>query len=105
MPRTASKTASIYTRIDPSIKEQAECILATLGIPMSNAVEIFLRQIVIQRKIPFELKAPSVIPVAVGALSKKELDAELQKGVDDINAGRVSSADDVEKTLREEFGL
>ena len=105
MPRTASKTASIYTRIDPSIKEQAEAILASLGIPMSNAVEIFLRQIVIQRKIPFELKAPNQLPVAAGALRKKELDDELQKGIDDINAGRVSDADEVEKTLREEFGL
>ena len=46
-----------------------------------------------------------VIPIAIGSLNKEILDAELQKGVDDINAGRVSSAGEVEKELREEFGI
>ena len=36
-----SKTASIYARVEPEIKEQAEMVLDKLGIPMSNAINIF----------------------------------------------------------------
>ena len=32
-----AKTANIYTRVDPEIKNQAEQILEQLGIPMSTA--------------------------------------------------------------------
>ena len=35
-----AKTANIYTRVDPEIKNQAEQILEQLGIPMST--EFFL---------------------------------------------------------------
>lgn len=40
------------------IKEQAEQVLDQLGIPMSDAVSMFLRQVVLQRGIPFEIKLP-----------------------------------------------
>ena len=44
MPRTSN----IYVRVEPDIKTQAEEILEKLGIPMSNAVSIFLRQVIMQ---------------------------------------------------------
>lgn len=104
MPREATRTASVYTRIDPDTKEQAELILAQLGIPMSNAVGMFLKQIVIQRGIPFEMKLPSARPVVIGDLTKEQFDAEMQLGMDDIQAGRVVSADDVEAEMRRLYG-
>ena len=58
-----ARTANVFTRVDPDIKEQAEVILAQLGIPMSNAVGMFLRQVVMQRVIPFEMKLPTAIPI------------------------------------------
>jgi addiction module RelB/DinJ family antitoxin len=36
-----SKTTSIFTRVEPEIKEQAEMVLNKLGISMSNAINIF----------------------------------------------------------------
>jgi len=104
LPREATRTASVYTRIDPDTKEQAELILAQLGIPMSNAVGMFLKQIVIQRGIPFEMKLPSARPVVIGDLTKEQFDAEMQLGMDDIQAGRVVSADDVEAEMRRLYG-
>lgn len=104
MPREATRTASVYTRIDPDTKEQAELILAQLGIPMSNAVGMFLKQIVIQRGIPFEMKLPSARPIVIGDLTKEQFDAEMQLGMDDIQAGRVVSADDVEAEMRRLYG-
>ena len=38
-------TANIFARVEPEVKEQAEQVLDRLGIPMSNAVGMFLRQI------------------------------------------------------------
>lgn len=105
MARTASKTANVFTRVDPEIKEQAEEILEQLGIPMSNAVGMFLRQVVLQRGIPFEMKLPATAPVAVGALTKEQLDAEIQKGIDDIEAGRVVDAASVEAEMRRLYGV
>ena len=104
MPREATRTASVYTRVDPETKEQAELVLAELGIPMSNAIGMFLKQVVIQRGIPFEMKLPASKPVAIGDLTKEQFDAEMQLGMDDIDAGRVVSCDDVEAEMRRLYG-
>ena len=42
MARSSTRTANIFTRVDPETKEQAESILNQLGIPMSNAIGMFL---------------------------------------------------------------
>ncbi|MBQ9209510.1 MAG: type II toxin-antitoxin system RelB/DinJ family antitoxin [Oscillospiraceae bacterium] len=101
MPREATRTANIYTRVDPETKEQAELILSQLGIPMSNAVGMFLKQVVIHRGIPFDMKLPISRPVVIGDLTKEQFDAQMQLGMDDISAGRVISADEVEAEMRE----
>ena len=53
------RTANIYARIEPEVKEQAETVLAQLGLSISDAINIFLRQIVAQKGIPFYIKLPS----------------------------------------------
>ncbi len=52
-------SATIQTRIDPDVKKQAKRILDTLGISMSEAIGAYLRQIVLSKGIPFELKIPN----------------------------------------------
>ena len=37
----ARKSAYLYVRIEPDVKEQAEGIIAALGIPASNAINMF----------------------------------------------------------------
>ena len=54
----ATKSANLYARIEPDVKEQAEGILAAWGIPASNAINMFYKQIILQRGLPFELKSP-----------------------------------------------
>ena len=105
MARAVTRTANVYTRVDPETKEQAEAILNQLGIPMSNAIGMFLKQIVMQRGIPFDMKLPASVPVAVGSMTKEQFDMELQKGMDDIAAGRVVSADVVEAEMRSLYGV
>ena len=100
-----ARTANVFARVEPEIKEQAENVLDQLGIPMSNAVGMFLRQIVIHRGIPFEMKLPAMRPLAMSELTKEQFDAELMKGMDDIENGRVFSADDVEAEMRRMYSL
>ena len=99
-----ARTANVFVRVEPEIKEQAEAILDQLGIPMSSAVSMFLRQIVLQRGIPFEMKLPEE-PLALGAMTKEEFDYELAKGIKDMLEGNLHSAEDVEEEMRREFGI
>ena len=101
----SAKTANVTARIQPEIKEQAEAILSQLGISPSSAIQMLYSQIVLKKGMPFELKLPSSKPLAVGAMTREELDAELQKGVDSIKAGKVYSADEVDAVLAKEFGI
>ena len=68
MARAATKTANVYTRVDPETKEQS-------------------------------------VPIAIGSMTKEQLDLELQKGMDDIVSSRVIPADDVEAEMRSLYGV
>lgn len=100
-----ARTANIYTRVDPVVKDQAERILEQLGIPMSNAISMFLRQVVLHNGIPFEMKLPARRPLVYGELTKEQFDAEIQKGVDDAASGAVYSADEAEAYMKSRFGI
>ena len=101
----ATKSANLYVRIEPDVKEQAEGILAALGIPASNAINMFYKQIILQRGLPFEVKMPSVRPVDMSALSESELDTELEKGYADIKDGRTREAKKVFFDIRKDYNL
>ena len=75
----ATKSANLYARIEPDVKEKAESILATLGIPASSAINMFYKQIILQRGLPFEVKIPSARPVDISTLSEVEFNEELEK--------------------------
>ena len=102
---TMQRTTSVFARVEPDIKEQAEQILEQLGIPMSNAIGLFLRQIILQRGIPFEMKLPARQPTAIGAMNAGELNAELEKGYKDTIDGRLHDIDDVVADMKKEYGV
>ena len=101
----AAKTANLYARVEPDIKEQAEAILSTLGISASNAINMFYRQIILRQGLPFDVKISRKHPLDMSLLSEKELDAELEKGYADIAAGRMRPAREVFADLRRDYGL
>lgn len=99
-----AKSANLYARIEPDLKEQAEGILSELGIPTSNAITMFYKQIVLQRGIPFEMKLPTARPLDTSALTEEQLHAELEKGFADMAAGRTRPAQAVFEDIRREHG-
>lgn len=66
-----AKTENIYTRVDPEIQNQEKLILEQLGIPMSNTIGIFLRQVIMHNGLPFDMTFPVSKPVTIGSLTKK----------------------------------
>ena len=99
------KSANLYARIEPDLKEQAETILAALGIPASNAITMFYKQIVLQKGLPFDVKLPSNAPVDISTLDEEALNAELEKGFADLEAGRTRDAKSVFDDLRRDYGV
>ena len=71
-----AKTANLYARIEPDLKEQAEGILTALGIPASNAITMFYKQIILHKGLPFDVKLPEATVPDISRLSDAELDAE-----------------------------
>jgi DNA-damage-inducible protein J len=58
-PRKPAKSGFINARIEPKLKKSAEAVLDKIGLSTTEAVTIFLKQVVAQRGIPFELKIPN----------------------------------------------
>jgi DNA-damage-inducible protein J len=54
-----AKTAMTHARLTPEVKRQAELILKKLGISISAAQEVFYRQIIASKGIPFDLRIPN----------------------------------------------
>ncbi len=72
-----SKTTTIQARINPEIKTQAQKILNSLHISMSEAISIYLTQIALHKGIPFEIKVPN--EQTVKTIKKSENGKELHK--------------------------
>ena len=92
----ATKSANLYARIEPDVKEKAESILSALGIPASSAINMFYKQIILQRGLPFEVKIPSARP---------EVNEELEKGYVDMQTGRTKNAKKAFADIRKDYGL
>ena len=76
----ATKSANLYARIEPDVKEKAESILSTLGIPASSAINMFYKQIILQRGLPFEVKIPRLNAETKKAMEETEKGIGLSKG-------------------------
>ena len=100
-----ARTSNIFARVEPEVKEQAELVLEQLGISMSNAIGLFLRQVVLQRGIPFELKIPQSKPLSVSTLTEEQFNAEIEKGLADLTAGRVVSAENVADRMHRDYKI
>lgn len=101
----AQKTATLYARIEPDVKEQAESILSELGIPASNAINMFYKQIIMHRGLPFEVRLPGRRPLELADMGRDELSASLEEGYQDVLAGRTRPVADAFGNMAEEYGI
>ena len=52
------KTATLNIRVNPDVKENAESVLAQLGILMATVIDMYLKQISLVGGIPFSVVLP-----------------------------------------------
>lgn len=101
-----ARTASVFTRVDPEIKVQAESVLNELGISMATAMEIYLRQIAFQRKIPFEIKLQeSNTPTSYGSLSDEEFNELIGKSLKSYSEGLGKGIKEFKEEISKELEL
>ncbi len=81
-----SKNTNINIKTTEDIKKNAGIILTGLGLNMSSAVNLFLKQVINYRGIPFDLRLPN---------------KETLQAMDDIENNRnLESADTVEEMFK-----
>jgi len=73
------KTDVIHMRVSPEIKGEAESILAKLGMSTTDAINIFLSQVILRRGLPFEVRLPSPNEATRKAMSDAENDNDLRR--------------------------
>ena len=72
--------AQISLRIDDEVKKNAEKTLNDIGLSMSTAINIFLKTVVRENRIPFELSADPFY--------SRENTKELERRVANIRSGK-----------------
>eukprot|EP01036_Dinobryon_divergens_P012155 gene12155-16381_t len=60
----ATQTSMLHIRVDDDIKEQATLALTAMGLPVSDAVRLFLRRAVVDQAFPLERKVPNAETLA-----------------------------------------
>ena len=96
---------NINIRTDENLKKQFDAVCDELGLNLSTAVNIFMKTVVRQNRIPFALDAGKSVskPLGLEEISKEELDAKLERGWADYKAGRFRPAEEVFAELEREF--
>jgi len=81
------KSRTLNLRVNPEVKKRTEEVLAQLGIPMSTAIDIYLKQISLTGGIPFAVTLPKVPEgLNMDLMTTNEIRTKIQEGYGDINS-------------------
>lgn len=85
----AKKTSTIHLRVEPDIKEDVEKLLGRLGMSTTDAINIFLNQIILTGGLPFPVKIPEPNKETLAALKeagdiRKKIVTSETKSVEDF---------------------
>ncbi|MBQ8417420.1 MAG: type II toxin-antitoxin system RelB/DinJ family antitoxin [Phascolarctobacterium sp.] len=98
----AAKTANVLARVEPDVKEQAEAIMAQLGIPASVVINMLYKQIIMRKAIPFPLMVVER-PKARDEMSDEEFAREISIGLEQAERGEGVPAREFFKQIRREL--
>ena len=74
-----SKISNIRVKVNNDVKAQAEAVLERLGVSMSDAISVFLKQVIMQNALPFDVKVPFNKLISISDLKEDEFNLELEK--------------------------
>ena len=109
-----NKTSAINIQVDSNVKKEATMVLTDLGLSMSSAINLFLKQVIRKNGIPFEITnvAPNkkILDVVCGLIIKdgkcliaKRKKEDHLKGKWEFPGGRRVGLEDERKTLERAF--
>ena len=75
---------TIQVRLDKKTKTQAQKVFKVLDISMSEAIKLFLRQVALQKGIPFEIKIPNALTDKVLRESEEGTDLHKVSNIDQL---------------------
>ena len=96
------ETTEAYIPVRPHLKEQAEAVLNSLGFELSDAVNIFLHRVIVEGGMPAGLPRPLL---SMDVMTPEQLGAEIQKGLDDLKAGRTITLEELEAEFERDYGI
>lgn len=77
-------TTNMSIRMDTELKKQAEVMLADMGLNMTTAMNMFLRQVVRQGRIPFEIATDVPNAETLAAIEDVNNNRNMSKAYDDM---------------------
>ena len=80
-----AKTDTLHIRVDPSVKEKAEKTLKDLGLSITDAINVFLNQVILNDGIPFEIKKPRFNKETIQAIEDTKNGKNLSKTFDSVD--------------------
>jgi DNA-damage-inducible protein J len=79
-----SSSTTVQVRVDEQTKTQAKKVLGALHLSMSEAICLFLRQVVLHRGIPFEVKIPNALTRETLEKAEQGIDVNTASSVDEL---------------------
>ncbi len=82
--------ANMNIRMDDKVKAQAEVLFNEMGMNMTTAINLFLRQAIRESRIPFEIKVekPNAVTLSAFEEGEKIVNDKNVKGYKDIKSLR-----------------
>ncbi len=75
---------TVQVRVDEQTKTEAKKVLGALHLSMSEAICLFLRQVVLHQGIPFEIKIPNTLTAKTLRESEEGIDLHKVSSVDKL---------------------
>ena len=79
-----AKTTNINIRIEPEIKTKVESLFSQFGITVSDAVNIFFRQSLMQGGLPFQVQIPGYNAETLAAIEDVDNNRNMSPAFDNM---------------------
>ena len=79
------KNVNVTLRVDEDLKKQADALFSELGLNLTTAFNIFLRQSVREQKIPFQVSKNVPNAVTLAAMDEAERGENLYGPYDSVS--------------------
>ena len=89
-----AKTDTIHMRVAPEVKSEADSILSRLGISTTDAINMFLNQVILRGGLPFEVRLPTARSETLALIER------IENGTADM-LGPFKTFEDFKKSLED----